>query len=300
MSSTFKAFTSSGTFVVPAGISALRVFGVGGGGSGGGGGGGNGGGGTSDSGVGGAGGGAAIAREESIIVTPGISITVSVATVVSGGAGSVSNTTPGSDGSNGNDTSLTWVYQSSSTSITFAGAECGRKGPYGADLSGPSPGTAFSRGGDPLQHSNTLPSYLDPTLFTGTTSFLYLPKPGQGGWGLPQDLTPSSYTSWLRGGHHGANNYGVPGSTSSITDGGAGGGGGGSNWFRRYGFVSTGGNGGNGGSSGSQNGTAGSPGTYGSGGGGGGGGYGSAAGGGGTGGAGGAGGAGLVIISWVV
>lgn len=299
MGTNIITYTSSGSFTVPAGITLLRVFGVGAGGSGGGGGGGAGGGGTSVSGVGGGAGGGAIAREELIRVAPRSTLTITVASSPNGGAGSVTNTDNGSDGTDGGDTSVAYSYLSVTRTLIFSGAEGGKKGYYGGDGTY---GNSFARGGDSTKHSaNSIPGTLAASSFTGTTSFLYLPRPGQGGWGLSQDLLSNNYTAWLYGGHHGAGNYGLAGTNANLTDGGVGGGGGASNWYRYHAFQSVGGNGGNGGVNGNANGTAGTAGTYGSGGGGGGGGYGSPSGSGhGLGGAGGAGGPGLVIISWEI
>jgi len=131
-----KAFTTSGSFTVPVGVSTIYISGCAGGGGGGGGGGGD----TNYFGGGGGGGGAG----QSVIklsfpVTPGLVIPISIG---SGGSGATGNSSVGLSGSSGGNTVVVGLITlvgglggsggSNSTGITTAGGIGGVGFPTGS------------------------------------------------------------------------------------------------------------------------------------------------------------------------
>lgn len=157
----FKKYTEAGTFTfkVPIGITSIKVSAIGGGG-----GGASGGsastfssGGSNCSGSGGGGGGrAAYIIDQSISVTPGETLTVTVGEGGSGGVGS-GNATPYDDGgiakyygkygNNGSDGSSSYVKRSDTILVTASRGTGGQKGGYGWPGSGGSGGSLDGRSG---------------------------------------------------------------------------------------------------------------------------------------------------------
>lgn len=106
--SSVSTFTSSGTFVVPTGVTRIYVTMVGGGGGGGGGAENTSGGGTAGGGGGGASGSAL--QGLALTVSGGESITVTIGAAGSGGAGGAAFGTAGTNGAAGGDTSLSGTF----------------------------------------------------------------------------------------------------------------------------------------------------------------------------------------------
>ena len=264
-------FTSSGTYTVPIGVTALILEGCGGGGGGGGGC-------TGDTTTAnyppsGGGGGGSQVTTKIVSVTAGGSYTV---TIGSGGAGGVA----GANGNAGADTTF-------DTLATFDGASGG--------VGGVATSSSFTvtPGGCPSRHvSSHAQSSKTPT----STHFVPACEMGSGGPGKNNNTMTTSGYSGVGSGHgYAGGAAGTKGTDSGSYNGGGPGGGGGAG---AYGAGGAGANGGNANSGGTgSNGSAGSnaaANTGGGGGGGGGGGQGSAAGG--TGGAGGNGGSGYLIV----
>lgn len=115
-------FTSSGSFVVPTGVSILLIEMISGGGGGGGGGRGGG--------AGGQGGSGSNPVKGSFVVTPGSTLTVTVGT---GGAGGAAQATPSANGNNGGS--------GTSSAVSFAGTNLltalGQPGGFGSNNGGP-------------------------------------------------------------------------------------------------------------------------------------------------------------------
>jgi hypothetical protein len=134
-----RAFATSGTFVVPAGISLLRcqAFGAGGGGGGGG-----------NIGLltltgmcyGGAGGGAGMSMDTPITVTPGDTLTIMIGVGGAGGAGApASNGLTGNAGQNGAGGGVTAVLSSAGRVLINAQGGGGGAGAPGATVTGAAP-----------------------------------------------------------------------------------------------------------------------------------------------------------------
>lgn len=280
-----RTFTTNGTFVVPRGVTRVRVEGYGGGGGGGGGtvGSGNS---TDQWGGGGGGGGGAVLTQVILPVIPGTSMPVVIGT---GGSGGPANTA----GSSGGDTTL------SATLAVFVGAAGGSAGIFNTRSAAPSGG--LIAGGNSNRRAFGVSSNLFRSLDI-KDGFMATMFPGQGGFG---SLDPVSDVPSIAGLLHGGPSAqgftgGAPGTvgsdSGSYSGGGIGGGGGA--------CGSTGATGGNGGNANNAgNGTVGTAGAAagsnnGNGGGGGGGGS-HASGTPGTPGVGGSGGSGLMTITWV-
>ncbi len=264
-----QAFTSNGTFTVPANVFRLAVEGCGGGG-----------GGTAGStgttttnqyGAGGGGGGGSVFGLTYVDVTPGASVTVTV------GAG-------GSAGFDGADTTFGAL-------ATFPGAG---KSPASGTYSN-SAVYHYTAGGLPVR---------DPAsrtqLFESATAILTDNRPpGSGGHGLNNiAFGEPGYVNAFGGFAAGTAGGASTGVDSSTYRGGGNGGGGGAGPYGAGGAGGVGGDGNNAGTGvAGGNGTAGAANTGAGGGGGGAGGRGSAAGG--AAGTGGAGGSGKLIVTWV-
>lgn len=281
-----QTFTSSGTFVVPRGVTSVTVEACGGGGGGGGA--------TTAStttstwyGGGGGGGGAAYYRE-SVTVTPGASVAVTI-----GGAGNGGNVTV--DGSSGGTTSFGSI-------LTFPGGSGGQAGTSATTASYPYGGLRFG-GGNSGTGANNGSYFNTQELILG---FDVRMQYGDGGYGELSNIgsTSSIFRPYYRSGGRSVTGFaggvfGVSGISASnpIYKGGGGGGGGGGG---PYGVGGAGGAGGfadNGGPGlDGSNGSAGSANTGGGGGGAGGGGTGSLSGG--NGGFGGNGGSGKLKVIW--
>jgi hypothetical protein len=292
-------FTSSGTFTVPRGVTAVTVNGYGGAGGGGGGA-------TPSSATddfpasGGGGGGGALLGTRVVTVTPGASITV---TVGAGGAGGASDT----NGNDGADSTFGELAR-------FHGGQGGARG-LAITISVGSTYALLARGGAPVSAmppaSATLRRHHFPDA-TAATFWLAHGCHASGGFGLHSQVSgmeeyAAGCPNPMAGPYSLGGAAGTVGSTSipasDVFYGGGRGGGGGGGPYQAAGAVGnapSGGNGGNAGASGAA-GTAGGAGiaNSGAGGGGGGGGGGSVSGAAGAGGAGGNGGSGLVIVSWV-
>lgn len=290
-----KQFPSSTTWVVPAGIRSLYVFGLGGGGGGGSGAGRD----STIHGGGGGGGGGACYVALWVSCTPGETATIVIGAGGTGGA-AVSEATDGNDGNPGGDTTLTVGGQT----YTFKGASGG-----GGCQRYSSGSPIYTRGGFAITTTSEfsavdqIDQFKYQALLVATTSqyagyWPYLPRPGQGGWGQSTpfggaDNNEANDVSFMRGGPSTAGGGGITNFVNGGTGGQGGGGGRAESFVTGLGSPGTGGVGGTVGSpSGKTGGSAGAS-TYGHGGGGGGGGHGAA---GGTGGAGGDGAPGLMEI----
>lgn len=218
-----QTFISSGTFVVPRGVTTLQIDMCGAGGGGGGG--------CSlpanTTGVtpgGGAGGGGATPINRLILVTPGTSLTVVPGV---GGNGGTSN-------ARGNDGGDSTIANGATTLLVSPGAQAGMQG----GLSAGGTGGTFTSGGASnrnMQQNQLIALY--PTGVTGALSGFLPPSPGTGGFGL--SFAPGSLSSVpFRTGQPGivsgsgglGGNPGVDGSGAGSFNaplGGGGGGGGG-------------------------------------------------------------------------
>lgn len=276
-----KVYTADGSFVVPAGVKEVVLFGFGGGGGGGSGATTYAGGGATRD-TGGSGGGGAVPSVQRATVTPGASVTV---TVGDGGAGGVARTSDNQDGAAGSP-----GEDSAFGSYKWCGAGTGVGGSQGV-----AGGTAVYRpGGRPSRFS---PISVDDIGATGEPHDVF----GFGGCGanthgesaLMQGLPQACGIGVV------LSSRGADGADGSGYFGGGGGGGGGGGWGSGGGAGGAGGDAGPASPSPGGDGTAGTAGGANTGAGGGGGG---GAGGGmsasGDSGAGGTGGSGLVVVYW--
>lgn len=215
----YASFTSSGSLVVPAGVTKMRVSATAAGGGAGGGGGGGGGTGTAVGGGGGAGGvGQNIVRQEFTVV-PGQTITVTIGTKGNGGSAS------GAVGNNGSAGGNTTITNLSGGTVSLIG---GGAGAGGANATGTTSGGAPGNPGYPIGQYGQ-----DATNGTSSASG------GMGG------------SSPFGGGGGGGRGAAIPGANSpgnNATGYGAGGGGGGGVYGGSGGFTNglAGGNGGDG------------------------------------------------------
>lgn len=248
-----KLFTSSGTWVAPAGVTQIILRGIGAGGGGGGGGGGD----VNVAGAGGAGGGGAQQGRAVVTVIPGVTYNVNVGLggVFGAGGGNTIISGPGGNGSDGQDT--TFAAPGPTTLATFRGAD----GCFGGQNA--TEANVSANGGQPVKG-------LFIAGCTNCSGGGHPFNPGQGGYGVARGSTQPSAarngagTSVAVGGASGS-----LGANAARNGGGSGGGGGASTWT---GNIP--GNGGTGtpGFGSVTPGSAGTAGTFGAGGGGGGGG----------------------------
>ncbi len=185
-----ETFTIDGSWVCPAGVTEVIIFGCGGGGGGGGGG---------DDGVfnnsGGGGGGGPIASAVHATVVPGTTYTVTVGTA--GTAGAINAGAPGSAGGSGGATTFGSIAR-------FLGAQGGT----GGDVS-----TLYAYGGGPIARTAAVAAATDDDN----------QLPGQGGTGTGGSATKNGMPNVT-----GPSTGGAAGATAAS--GGGGGGGGNSGW----------------------------------------------------------------------
>lgn len=291
-------FLTSGSWLCPAGVTRIWLYGYGGGGGGAGGAGGHSGV-TASSAAGGGAGGGAVPEWIPVDVVPGTTYTITIGAAGSGGAAGPPGT-PGFAGGEGGDTIFT---DGAGLTITFKGAHGGIRGQY--DAIPPGGGSVRADALDGLGADN----YIDG-LQSNTDDGFYSVQAGFGGWGAAVGAStawPGMRSYQQKGTHDGTtgtrSSAGAAAADSGAYKGGGGGGGGGNSG------GGVGGNGGNGGAA--NNGGNGTNGTNGNAagptgtsantgaGGGGGGGAGSASGIGGTGGSGAAGGSGKLVVSFL-
>lgn len=228
-----QTFTSSGTFVAPAGVTSVQIYAVGGGAGGGGG----------DSSSGGGGGGGGYTATKTLNVTPGSSYAVVVG---SGGQGGSAGNYSGFDGGDSYVQSITYGANGGRAAVTRteggnggSGGGCGayqsalkNAGNGGSDGSNGGSNSAFNGG---TGQGVTTKAWGDPT------STIYSGGGGGGGYFDPAGTTsPKSAKGGLIGGGDGGLDGSFSGKNGTANTGG--GGGGGSN------AQSSGSSGGNGGS----------------------------------------------------
>ncbi len=197
-------FSGSGSFVVPAKVTLIEVDAWGGGG---GGGAGRTGAFSNEVMAGGGGGGGSIASLQTLVVTPGETLTIVI------GAGGTGGATSSAAGTDGGDTTVTGI----AGTITFLGAQSGLGGAEST-----SPDFAFGLGGAPVRTGwpHRYPAGVSSADMYRTMT------PGAGGAGV------SSANTSLRDGNSNPRGYGGGESGTVGTDdgglyGGGGGGGGG-------------------------------------------------------------------------
>lgn len=220
-----NTFTASGSWVCPAGVFLVHLFGFGGGGGGGAG---------YTHGVsivdiwncGGAGGGGALASYTPLAVTPGTTYAVTIGT---GGVGGASGGAPGADG--GDSDFDTLVY--------FPGGQGGGS----SGNSAISTNIGYTYGGHPVRYS------IRPSTFVliGTSANFFAQMPlSSGGYGRTNNSFGSAVFSGGPNPHGGAGGgSGLSGSDSGSYRGGGGGGGGGGGPFAAGGVGAPGTNGNN-------------------------------------------------------
>lgn len=222
------ASTASGTYVVPAGTTAIAFEGWGGGGGGGGGGQNN----PSTSQTGGGGGAGGSIGSGLIAVTPGETLTIVAGTGGSGGIGAASN--PGTNGSRGGQTTLSGSFGT----IYFAGGQPGVAGAY-LSTGGGTAGASEIRGGS--TSSSGANGGTGGTVAGSAGDYSLFALGGVGGTGGPSGCGGGGGGAAV--GVGGAGGSGTPSSGSNGVNGGGGGGGGAST-------APAGGAGGNGGNGG--------------------------------------------------
>lgn len=202
---TTKTFTSSTTWTVPTGVTTAKVecWGAGGGGQGG---------------SGAAGGGGEYARSDSVAVTPGESLTVTIGAGGSGGPGGA-----GGPGSNGGDTTL----KRSSTTLVIAH---GGKGSNSSTTAGGSGSTApvhYNGGGSHANTTGTSTGGAGGGSSAGSGAAGNTGASNSGSTGGAGASAPTNGGSGGRGGN-GTGTSGTAGAAGSAPGGGGGTGGAGS------------------------------------------------------------------------
>ena len=206
-------FTSSGTFVVPPGVSRLLVRAVGAGG--GGGSGRRGSSGTARLGGGGGGGGACV--EQTLYgVTPGSSVTVTIGAGGTAGAAVSSNDTDGADGGVGGTTTF-------GSYVSAYGGGGGYKGNAGGVAGGSGGGGA---GAGAVSAAGSAVAGGLPNLIGGKTAVYNNQGYGGGTGGTQNNATNFPAAEWGGGGGNGAFGTTSYNGGSSMFGGGGGGGGG--------------------------------------------------------------------------